>query len=453
MAGNDRSTPGGSDKPGGQKKKKNAPMVPSLVDKEQGFNPANPPDEEKQQSKGAATGSPKFGLPVTTLQGGPKEEKKQQKQDQKQNAKVDQAVEEQVDLLAEFEKVREDLQKIMDDLDNSTFVKRLKSASRRQLEMATDLNRTLFDGFGVSSIKLGEREKQQAERIAVREEDESRSVWLIKSDLEAYYSRRKEEKFRRIADEMEELQVVSKLGLLGPRVRINLSGDSISRAEFWADTLDRWAEELVSASKCGACKGCKGDSLPPSIVLEIMRILEGEIDLRDETRAAETAKKAVELEEYEESVAHLFETQSSLHQRTLDVMDDIRAIPNGERKFAKELSIIDLAAVAMQDATELLAKPTTDAPVIAAETEAIEMLLQSKRCNPNGGGGGGSSPGGGSGGDTETVALAMHGPGADPNAHIEARDIQQSTGTTSNQLPAEFRDGLEDFFNAVEIGN
>ena len=56
---------------------------------------------------------------------------------------------EQTDLLAEFEKVREDLQKIMDDLENSTFVKRFKAASREQLEVATAPNRTLFDGFGV----------------------------------------------------------------------------------------------------------------------------------------------------------------------------------------------------------------------------------------------------------------------------------------------------------------
>ena len=451
MAGNDRSTPKGSPGSGNSTKEKDGPVVPSLVDRESGFNPEQPPGKEQQKSRTTPRGSPKFGLPATTLEGGPKDDSKPQKQ--KPGSTIEQAVEEQADLLAEFGKVREELQKIMDDLDNSTFVKRLKAASRRQLEMAADLNRTLYKGFGVRSADLEDHEREQAERIAVREEEESQSVWLIRSDLEAYYSRRKEEKFRRIADEMAELQIVSKLGLLGTRVRSNQSGDSISRVEFWADTLDRWAEELVSASKCGACRGSKGNSLPPSIVLEIMRILEGEIDLRDETRAAETARKAVEREDYETSVARLYETQSVLHERTLAVMDDIRAIPNGDRKFGKELQITGMAAAAMLDAAKLLSQSTTEAAVIAAETESIELLLQSKRCNPNGGGGGGASPGGGGGGDTETVALALHGPGSDPNAHIESRDIQQDTGTTGDRLPAEFRDGLEAFFNAVEIGN
>ncbi|MEO2033895.1 MAG: hypothetical protein ABGZ35_17605, partial [Planctomycetaceae bacterium] len=137
MAGNDRSTPKGA--PGtASKPKKDGPAVPSLVDKESGFNPEHPADEKDQKPEDSPPGSPKFGLPVTTLQGGPKADRK--KQNPKTNSKVDQAVEEQADLLAEFEKVRDELQKIMDDLDNSTFVKRLKSASRRQLEMAGDLN-------------------------------------------------------------------------------------------------------------------------------------------------------------------------------------------------------------------------------------------------------------------------------------------------------------------------
>ena len=54
----------------------------------------------------------------------------------------------------------------------------------------------------------------------------------------------------------------------------------------------------------------------------------------------------------------------------------------------------------MSDATEILARPETGGPAIAAETEAIELLLQSQRINPKGGGGGGSTPGGGGTGTT-----------------------------------------------------
>jgi len=455
MAGNDLSTPAGSSKP--PSKKKPGTPVPSLVDKESSFNPKPPKEIEKEDEdkKPGPAGKGKFGLPKTTLQGGPQPKEKKEEQPEKTESKLDKAVENQADLLAAFEKVREDMQKIMDDLDNSTFVKRLKAASRRQLEIAGRLNRTLFTGFGRSTDDLDDRDQDQAARIANGVEEESRTIWVIKSDMEAYYSRRKEEKFQRIADEMEELNVVTHLESLGTRVRDNMSGDSISRAEFWADTLDRWAEELVAPSKCGSCKKCKGGkSLPPAVVLEIMRLLEGEIDLRDETRAAETARPAKELSQYEESVAGLYKTQSDLRQRALDVINDIMALPEGSRNFAKELDLLDSAAAAMQDAADILAEPSTGSNVIAAETEVIELLLQSKRCNPSSGGGGsGSSPGGGGDGDTETVALALHGPGADPNAHIESREVRQSTGRADNSIPAEYRDGVEAFFNAVEANN
>ena len=66
------------------------------------------------------------------------------------------------------------------------------------------------------------------------------------------------------------------------------------------------------------------------------------------------------------------------------------------------------------------------------------------------GGGGGSNPGGGGTGDTDRVALELYGPGVDPLAQIEARGVQQSTGTTNDQVPAEFRDGIDAFFNALD---
>lgn len=247
QAGNDKGTQTGEP---GETKKSDQPLpaLPKLTDTESGFNKQNPVGDEKSDPQKASKG--KFGLPVTVLQGGPPPDDKK-KPETPAEEKVEEAVQEQTDLLAEFEKVREDLQKIMDDLENSTFVKRFKAASREQIDVATALNRTLFDGFGVDEISLDQRVKDQSGRIADRETAQSQKVRDIQDDLEAYYDRRKEEKFLRILEEMQEFQVVRKLDDLSSRVRNNRSGDSIARAEYWGDTLDRWGEELVSASKCG----------------------------------------------------------------------------------------------------------------------------------------------------------------------------------------------------------
>ncbi len=181
-----------------------------------------------------------------------------------------------------------------------------------------------------------------------------------------------------------------------------------------------------------------------------MRILEGEMDLRDETRSLEQARAAIEPDQFHDRANGQSKTQDDLHSRTQNVINDIRAIPDGAEKFGKEIAIITAAAGAMNDATGILKRPDTGPEAIAAETEAIELLLQAKRSNPKGGGGGGASPGGGGSGTTDEVALALLGPGSDSNAAIEARGVRQMTGKTQDDLPAEFRDGLDAFFNAIE---
>ena len=85
--------------------------------------------------------------------------------------------------MAEFAKVAEELQKILNNLEGSTFVKRLKAASRRQIEIAGDLNNGLLDTFGQDDDKLNEREKEKSAKFAEREVAQSENVFLIQDDL------------------------------------------------------------------------------------------------------------------------------------------------------------------------------------------------------------------------------------------------------------------------------
>jgi hypothetical protein len=246
-AGNNRSDKageGGESKPG----EKQSAAAPQLTDVESGFMKSEDKDNEEKKDDPAAGGKSKLTLPTTVLNGGPKPASEPCPPQES----VDEAVEEQAELLADFAKVRDDLQKIMDDLENSTFVKRLKAASRRQMEVAEDLNRTLFKGFGLDASKLDDRQNTQVQKIAEREVAQSQSIWTIQSDLEAYYDRCQEPKFLRVIAQMEETKVTSRLTGIGERVRRNFTGEGISRSEFWCDTLDRWAEELVEPSPGGA---------------------------------------------------------------------------------------------------------------------------------------------------------------------------------------------------------
>jgi hypothetical protein len=193
--------------------------------------------------------------------------------------------------------------------------------------------------------------------------------------------------------------------------------------------------------------------LPPSIILEVLQILEGEVNLREETRVAEQARPGIANEEHKTEATRLSQSQDALKVRVDNVVDRIRDLPNGDEEFGKEIGLLRMVAQVMDEATEILSRPDTGSPAIAAETEAIELLLQSKRINPKGGGGGGgATPGGGGGGTTQDSALALVGGGVNDKEVREDRGISQATGQSGPALPEEFRAGLDEYFNRLERG-
>jgi hypothetical protein len=192
--------------------------------------------------------------------------------------------------------------------------------------------------------------------------------------------------------------------------------------------------------------------LPPSIVLEVLQILEAEVNLREETRVAEQGRPAVKAEEHKRQAGKLAESQKGIEDRTEKVTQRIRELPDGETEFAFEIALLGRVAEVMTEAAGILARPETGSPAIGAETEAIELLLQSRRINPKAGGGGGSSPGGGGGGTTHDSALALLGGGINDKEVREDRGVSQATGDSGPSLPEEFRAGLDEYFNRLEKG-
>lgn len=190
--------------------------------------------------------------------------------------------------------------------------------------------------------------------------------------------------------------------------------------------------------------------MPPSIVLEVLQILEAEVNLRDATRVAEQARPAIERDEYMTRAEELSQTQDELRDRVDKVIARINELPEAASNFGKELRLLGTVSKVMTEATDILSQPETGKPAIAAETEAIELLLQSKRINPKGGGGGGATPGGGGGGTTTDSALALVGSGSNDKEVKEARGVSQATGESGTSFPEEFRAGLDEFFNRLD---
>lgn len=492
----------GGGKAGEQKKPANSAAVPRIVDTESSQQPPDPLDEKSP--KKSKPSSPSLHLPVTTLVGKSKPSANQA--DQPASDTVEQAVEAQRDLLAEFEKVANELNKVLANLEGSTLVKRLKAASRQQYSIAGRITDRISDAFGSPAArpktpapgdnppkdggltpfgqevvrkmkaedpqanedlteagkkavaKMNEAEVRETTpalpalyaSLSRQEEESVQKMSYIMDDMAAYFDRRRLMRFKTVLDDMRKQDVLGGLRQLSDDISRE-QGLSIAQAEYWSDAMDRWAEDLVDPACSGACPGCRSKGcLPPSIVLEVLQILEGEINLREETRVAEQSKKAVEAKKYATESQRLSKSQTGFKDRIDKVIERIRALPDGDADFAKDIALLRKVSPVMKEAATILAGPDTGPPAIAAETEAIELLLQSKRINPGGGGGGGSNPGGGGGGDTQDTALALLGAGMNQKEVRESPGTQQSVGETGPVWPEEFRAGLDKYFSNLE---
>lgn len=442
------SNPGGEQKTDPQAPK---PQNPSIADRESSQQPAIPAEDANQTAKKAGA-PPPLRLPQTTVMGKPQPKKPGEEDESPPNEenKVEEAVRKQEELLAEFDKVAEELNNLMANLEGSTLVKRLKAASREQMQIADATSGEIDDAFGSSLKRLKSEQQTRIKTLKTREENALNNVGLIIDDLEAFNERRPLVKFQSVLDEMKKDDVLGGIRVLSNRI-LESQGIAIAEAEYWSDTMDRWAEDLVDPACKGECKGGKSkSSLPPSIILEVMKILEEEINLRERTRVAEQAKPVSDNEKYLDLVDELATTQISLQERICAVRIRIEELPDAENEFGKEIALMNEVDRAMIDAAEILDRPDTSKLAIAAETEVIELLLKSKRINPKSGGGGGADPGGGGGGDTQDAAIALLGAGINEKEIREDHGVQQSTGTAGSTFPEEYRQGLDEYFQRLE---
>jgi hypothetical protein len=454
--GNIRSTSSSKGQPQEQDPNmQDAPKMPSIVDRESSLHPneAGEENDEQPPKKKKGNGS-RLGLAKTTISGPAKsgDQKPEEEEDEEDDQDaMGQALFEQEELLAEFEKIADELNTLLANMEGSTLVKRLKAASREQNQVAEKIGSRIEGLFGMAS-QFEASDKQMLKDLSEVEEQSSQTVSYIMDDMQSYFERRRMNQFKLVLDEMKKSEVLVALQKLGEELPKE-HGLSIAQAEYWADTLDRWADDLVDPACSGQCPGSKtSDALPPSLILEVLKILDGEINLREATRVTNQARPDLDNQTYQTEANKLASTQSDLRERTDAVVAAIVDLPEGESRFGKEISLLAQVSTVMLDAQNMLADFNTGSRAIAAETEAIELLLECKRINPKGGGGGGSSPGGGGTGTTQDSALALLGSGLNQNERRDARDVMQATGESSRVLPEEFRAGLDAYFEKLEQG-
>ena len=418
-----------SERPGGEPGFSPANPTPGVGDTESGFNPEEPGSNSAQVKGG-------LGLPRTTLRGSGNSS---EGQPATASQLALEAVAEQQELLDAFAELAEEMSRLLAGLENSTFVKRLKAASRKQIDLATELNE--LDSFG----RDGERTPDAPQRRALggRQEETADRVFLIQEDLEAYVDRRFDESYSRVAEEMKTTNVVVELRGVSKRIGGEGVGRAVIDSEFWSDTLDRWAEQLVAPldpSGSSSQDMVELPNLPPEIILEVLRIIDREMQLREEAR--EWGQLDETGNDYRERGARLSEIQTELSETTRDLATRIWELPEADQ-WQNAINKLTAAATVMDEVRGRFDRLESGPATIAAITEVIEILLQAGRV-PN-------APMVVNAPPTTTPALLLMGLGDDSRqANVQVRAPGQATGKAGRELPAEYRRGLDAYLNALE---
>jgi hypothetical protein len=244
MAGQVRASLGGKPSEGSKEEPPKNNPVPSIVDIESSQQPPKPNDKEKPAS--ASAGASRLGLPVTMLPGGAGKENDSCPAGQK----MEEAVAKQQDLLAEFEKIADELNRILANLEGSTLVKRLKAASRLQYRIAGRLGDRVSDAFGVAATRSRQALQNLFTELSTEEAKSSQDLSNIMDDMQAYYERRQFAQFKAVLDDMRKQDAIGNLRQLSDDFHKE-SGLSMAQCEYWSDTFDRWAEDLVEPASGG----------------------------------------------------------------------------------------------------------------------------------------------------------------------------------------------------------
>jgi len=139
---------------------------------------------------------------------------------------------------------------VLANLEGSTLVKRLKAASRKQYRIAGRLGDQLSDAFGNSATAASTPQRNLFKELSTQQAQSSQDLSHIVDDMQAYFERRGFVRFKTVLEDILRQDAIGSLRQLGDELHKE-NGLSMAQCEYWSDTFDRWAEDLVDPAAGG----------------------------------------------------------------------------------------------------------------------------------------------------------------------------------------------------------
>jgi hypothetical protein len=379
------------------------------------------------------------------------------------------AIQKQKEALRKLRRLSKDFDENMKKATLRNFAARLRTMSKEQAKISRLLKELFVKSVGLDFENLPEDLKQLNDVIFEAQKKKiNGSLDVIKLEIGSFYARTKIEKYREVSEDIEAKNSVNELKKLLELIELNKANSSIKPSGDWAKIFKTWADMLDpknddKENDNQEQNAQENEQKNMEMLLAIIRLIEEEQDLHDETKFIEweflkDAEDAATIKKHQEKAVQLAERQKV----NIDKLKEVRK----KLKKSKATELIDGAENAMDEAERLLRKAKSGANTLAAESAAIELLISLFDANnkgssssssmaammqqmmQQGNSSSGSKPGGSTSGGqasipTETAGLA----GGDKPSE---RTLEKHTGLALEDVPVEFREALESYYREVE---
>ncbi|MBI4024419.1 MAG: hypothetical protein HY360_05520 [Verrucomicrobia bacterium] len=386
---------------------------------------------------------------------------------------VDRALELEQSVLRALQQMQAQMNEHLEQMQAKNLGQRLRKIARDEKQIVNTLQKMLPETIGLLPSEMPAEHKEAAETMSGRQERSQKEAGRLQEEILQFFHRTKQTRYGDVSREMTETRAVEEMSQISEKIRQNVSVQAMQQADGSARNFERWAEKLNSRDRSRSTSDMPMASMPKEEqermlrrmqqALKLMRILQQEQSLREETQSLEAEKS--KRENYPEESRKLAERQRQL-------MDDARRLQQEDLPSSLK-DRLGQACDAMSQAGSLLDKPQTDDATVASETRAIDLLSSmiqmcaaeaqgAGACNGmalllqmmgfgmgNGEGdqGGGSAAGGVT--DRSNIRPAGNAQGTAP----DSRSVERASGRASSSLPAEFRDVLQSYFDAMDQEN
>lgn len=371
---------------------------------------------------------------------------------QKANQKENEALE-------ALQSLQQKMARHLDKLQVKGLALRFRKLAEIERNMGDTLKTNLPQIIGLRTNQIDPKLLRMLLILNQEQEQVSKETAKLQGEVERFYQRTEEENYGVVVNEMKQTQVVDELQKIAEKIKENVAAQAVQNTYRWSDQFLEWAKKLEGDNNGSGSGSGSGDQEQMNEqdlehLMALLRIRDEQEALIDRTSILERRKN--EVKNYQREAARLAFKQTDLREG-LESLLPVRVVARVRPRLVQ-------ASDAMNEAEMMLRKPDTGKQVVDTQTDALNLLddairiiFKSGQCkNPGASAlsqmmnmGQGQQAGGNVAGDP--TRGGRKGEGSDPKgASGQDKTIEKTSGLRSRQLPVEFREALQEYFNAIE---